>query len=125
MYWNPHVYLPGGNPEPFFASESQHIDPALLKDRLYREWLAVTNCQAPEFLKAMEKYKFRNTDVMAYYAWVAGDWKKAHKYIAMLEKPTLLSLYIEAQLARMAGNSDLTLKKLHAWLKMVKDLRRH
>ena len=71
----------------------------------------------------MEKYKFRNTDVMAYYAWVAGDWKKAHKYIAMLEKPTLLSLYIEAQLARMAGNSDLTLKKLHAWLKMVKEIK--
>jgi hypothetical protein len=101
----------------FYAPE-----PAILEDELCREFFAALNNQTPEFLSGMKKYKFRNTDIMAYHAWQKGDWKAAQEYIAMMKKPSLLSVFIEFQLCRMAGKNDLALKKLKTWVQMAKNI---
>ena len=96
--------------------------PAILKDELCRELLAALNNQTPEFLNEMKKYKFINTDIMAYHAWKKGNWLAAQEYIDLMKKPTLLSTYIEFQLARMAGKDALALEKLKSWVQMAKNI---
>ena len=96
--------------------------PAMLQDELFREFLAAVNNQTLDFLREMNKYKFRNTDIMAYHAWRKGDWLAAEEYINLMIKPTLLSTYIEFQLARMGGNDALALEKLRTWVKMSKNI---
>ena len=96
--------------------------PAMLQDELFREFLAAVNNQTLEFLREMNQYKFRNTDIMAYHAWRKGDWLAAEEYINLMIKPTLLSTYIEFQLARMGGNDALALEKLRTWVKMSKNI---
>ena len=98
------------------------ITPEVMEDELCREFLAAFSCSDPYFLRAMKKYKFRNSDIMAYDAWVQGDWAAAQEFISLMRKPSLLSLYLEAKLARMAGNNVLMIEKLRAWLQMVKDI---
>lgn len=91
---------------------------AMLEDPFVREFLAICDT-SPRFDRMIGDYKLRNADIRASHAYRKGDIKLAWQYIKRLEKPTLLSLYVEAKLARHTGNTYLATKKLRQWLKMA------
>ena len=100
-------------------SDSEYM--AMLNDPLAREFLAIAD-PSPRFERMIDGFKLRNADVCAHYAYQAGKMELARKYIAILEKPTLLSVYLEAKIARYKGNRHLAVKKLRQWLEMAKDV---
>ncbi len=97
-------------------SDTQYL--AMLEDPLVREFLAITDL-SPRFQKMISGYSLRSADIRAYHAYTKGDIKLAREYIKQLPKPTLLSVYIEAKLARQTGNTHLATKKLRQWLAMA------
>ena len=99
-------------------SDSEYM--AVLNDPLGREFLAIAD-PSPRFERMIGGFKLRNADVCAHYAYQAGKMDLARKYIAQLEKPTLLSVYLEAKIARHKGNRHLAVKKLRQWLEMAKN----
>lgn len=90
----------------------------MLEDPLAREFLAIAD-RSPRFDKMIGNYKLRSADIRACHAYAKGDMVLARNYLKKLEKPTLLSVYIEAKLARHTGNTFLAAKKLRQWLKMA------
>lgn len=97
-------------------SDTQYL--AMLEDPLVREFLAITDL-SPRFQKMISGYSLRSADIRAYHAYTKGDIKLAREYIKQLPKPTLLSVYIEAKLARQTGNTHLATQKLRQWLSMA------
>ena len=97
-------------------TDAQYI--ALLEDPLTREFLAITDL-SPRFQRMITGYPLRSADIRACHAYEKGDIKLARAYISQLAKPTLLSVYIEAKLARHTGNTYLAAKKLRQWLDMA------
>lgn len=91
---------------------------ALINDPVCREFLALTDT-TPRFRRMVRNTKFRSADICAYYACEEGDFAEAKEFIAMLEKPTLLSTYIEATIARYNGNIPLAVKKLRQFLALA------
>lgn len=90
----------------------------LLEDPFTREFLSLMD-RSPRFNKMIASYPLRSADIRASHAYAQGDMKLARKYISLLKEPTLLSVYIEAKLARHTGNTFLAVKKLRQWLKMA------
>lgn len=91
---------------------------SLLEDPLCLEFLALMDT-SDRFNKMIGSYPLRSADIRACHAYRKGDMKLARKYISMIKEPTLLSVYIEAKLARHTGNTFLGVKKLRQWLKMA------
>lgn len=90
----------------------------LLNAPVCREYLALVD-NSNRFRHLAHGIKFRSADICAYYACNDGDLTEAAEFIAMLEKPTLLSLYLEANIARYNGNVTLAVKKLRQWLELA------
>lgn len=99
-------------------SDAEYL--SMLEDPLAREFLAIVDL-SPRFERMIKGYKLRSADIRACHAYRKGDITLARQYISQLEKPTLLSLYIEAKLARHTGNIFLATKKLQQWLKMAEN----
>lgn len=97
-------------------STSEYL--SMLEDPLAREFLAIID-RSPRFDKMIGNYKLRSADIRACHAYAKGDMVLARNYLKKLEKPTLLSVYIEAKLARHTGNTFLATRKLRQWLKMA------
>ena len=93
---------------------------ALISDPVCRELLAISD-PSPRFRTLVKNFKLRNADICAYYSYNNGDISEAREFIAIMEKPTLLSLYLEAKIARHDGNIPRAASKLRQWLKMVGD----
>ena len=91
---------------------------ALVQDPVCREFLAVLD-NSSRFRTMVKQFKLRNADFCAYYAMEDGDVTEAKEFIAILEKPTLLSIYLEAKIARHGGHTALAAEKLRQWLKMA------
>ena len=107
--------------EQFNALEDDVIE-KIMQDPLCRELLVLTDSDNPEFILNMDKYKYRNIDILAFNAYNKGELDKAKKYISLLENPTLLSLWIEAKIARHDGKTDIAVAKLRQWLKMAEKI---
>ena len=114
--------------DPQFAGEffigyyTDDVIEKMLQDPLCREILVLFNFENPYFLENMDKYKFRNIDIQAFNAYNKGEFDKAKKYISLLEKTTLLSLWVEAKIARHDGKNDIAVEKLRQWLKMAEKI---
>ena len=103
------------------CSDQEYME--LLADPLGREVLAVFgNYNRVAFIKTAHQYKFRNADVIACYYYSRGDTDIAASWLTRIEKPTLLSLYLEARIARIEGKISLAASKLKAWLEMAKNI---
>jgi len=103
------------------CSEEEYAE--LLADDLGREFLAVFgDFNRIAFLQSGHNYKFRNADVVAYYYYRNIEIGVAKEWLKRMEKPTLLSLYLEGRIARIEGKRDLAVKKLHDWLTMAKNI---
>lgn len=94
----------------------------LLEDPVCREMLLIFAPKHETFVANMGKYKFRNIDILAFYAYSNGEIDKALEYISLLEKPTLLSYWVEAKIARHNGDIDLAVEKLRVWLKLAEGI---
>lgn len=94
----------------------------LLKDPVCRELLSILDGWSTRFRYLSMDHKFRNADICAYYAYRRGDIEAAESFIASLEKPTLLSLYLEFKIARCHGNIPRAAKKLRQWLEQAENL---
>ena len=93
----------------------------MMEDPILREALLLylDYHQKDVFYKNMGKYKFRNIDILAYNVYSKGEIDKAKEYIGLLEKPTLLSYWVEAKIARHDGDVPLAIEKLNKWLELV------
>lgn len=98
-------------------TDAQYL--SLIENPLCREFLALMDT-SDRFNKMIADHPLRSADIRACHAYCKGDIKLARKYISLLKEPTLLSVYIEAKLARHTGNTFLAVKKLRQWLKMAK-----
>ena len=78
---------------------SEKLTLELLEDPIGRELLLIFAPHNKFFIENADKYKFRNIDILAFCAYSQGDIEKAQKYISLLERPTLLSYWIEAKIA--------------------------
>ncbi len=105
-----------------FNSLKDDIIEKIMQDPLCRELLVLTDSDNPYFLKNMDSFKYRNIDILAFNAYNKGEFNKAKKYISLLENPTLLSLWIEAKIARHDGKADIAIEKLRQWLKMAEKI---
>ena len=105
-----------------FNNYTDDVIDKMLQDPLCREILVLADSENPYFLKNMDKYKFRNIDILAFNAYNKGELAKSQKYISLLENPTLLSLWIEAKIARHDGKNDIAVEKLRQWLKMAEKI---
>ncbi|MBE6381356.1 MAG: hypothetical protein E7047_10560 [Lentisphaerae bacterium] len=92
----------------------------VMQDPLAREVLALMDGESTRFIRYSSHLTFRNGDIVAFKFFEQGDYITAIDWIKRLEKPTLLSIYIEAKIARMNGNMPLAIKKLRTWLEMAK-----
>ncbi len=101
---------------------SEKLTLELLEDPIGRELLLIFAPHNIFFIENADKYKFRNIDILAFCAYSQGDIEKAQKYISLLEKPTLLSYWIEAKIARLNGDMELTIEKLRNWLKLADEI---
>lgn len=115
---------------PKFANYSdmfKHLSEAeyyqLLNDPVCREFMLIHDLHLSRFLPRSVDYKFRSIDILAYRAWELGKLKQAKEYLVKLEKPTLLSLFIEADMALYYGNITLAAEKLRQWLKMAEKIK--
>lgn len=105
----------------FITSCSDEDYAAMLLDPLGREIIAVFgDYKRKAFIIAAHNYKFRNADVIAFHYYRSGNTEAASQWLKRIEKPTLLSVYLEARIARINGNITLAVAKLHTWLEMVK-----
>lgn len=94
----------------------------LLEDPACREILLIFASDNECFTKNMSKYKYRNIDILAFNAYSCGKLETAQEYISLLEKPTMLSYWIEAKIARHNGDIDLAIDKLRNWLKLAEGI---
>ena len=102
-----------------FAELTEKEYQALLADPVCREIVLIYENDVKKLIARSANLKFRCIDILAFRAWENGDVKQTETYLAMLEKPTLLSVYVESELARYHGSVDLAAKKLRQWLKMA------
>lgn len=94
----------------------------MLADPLGREFMAVLGyCTRKPFDDLARQYKFRNADIIAFQFYRKGKTAETAEWLSHMEKPTLLSVYLEACLARIDGKLSLAAAKLHTWLEMVKN----
>ena len=93
---------------------------ALVEDPVCREAMAILDGNTERFRYLAAGYKMKNADICAYHAYVSGNLKEAEKFLSQIEKPSLISLFLEAKIARHKGNNPRVIKKLRQWLEMVK-----
>ena len=95
----------------------------LVADPVCREVLAVLEGNTERFRYLSAGYKMKNADICAYHAYVSGNLKEAEKFLSQIEKPSLISLFLEAKIARHKGNNPRVIKKLRQWLEMAKNAK--
>ena len=96
---------------------------ALVADPVCREVLAILEGNKERFRYLAAGYKMKNADICAYHAYVAGNLKEAENFLSQIEKPSLISLFLEAKIARYKGNNPRVIKKLRQWLEMAKNAK--
>ena len=106
----------------YYLSDEMCLE--MMEDPILREALLLylDYHQKDVFYKNMGKYKFRNIDILAYNVYSKGEIDKAKEYIGLLEKPTLLSYWVEAKIARHDGDVESAIGKLIKWLKLVEEV---
>lgn len=91
----------------------------ILADPICREFAVIYEQEIKKILTHGIIYKYQCVDILAFRAWNSGHIEEAESFISMQQKPTLLSLYVESEIARYYGHMDLAARKLRQWLKMA------
>ena len=99
--------------------ESQYA--ALVTDPVCREVLAILDGHTERFRQKVIGLPLKNADILAYHCYNQGKIGEAEKFLGQQEKPTLVSVFLEAKIARHKGNYPRVIKKMREWLKMVKE----
>lgn len=123
--------------DPEFCFENDHFLPwryleelsdgeyaSLVADPFCREILLIIAPDRYRFLYFASGVKMKHADICAYFAYDSGNLSQAEIYLSHLEKPTLISVYLEAKIARYKGNYPRVIKKMHEWLEMAKTAKR-
>lgn len=120
---DPEYQQPGGDilPWRYLADLESEKYAALVADPVCREVLVIADGHEDGRLwKFVSVVRTKNADVCAFHFYQRGRIDLAEAYLKQQEKPTLISLFLEAKIARYRGNNPRVIKKMRQWLEMVK-----